>query len=307
MTLVPETTPAVGKLAAGPGSLGMRTQPVRPPGPGEVLIEVLATGICGTDLHIADDEFPSEPPVTMGHEVTGEVAVVGEGVDAGWLGARVACETYYSYCEVCDFCRDGKPNLCADRRSIGSREDGGFARWLTVPGRSLWRLPDHLGIHAGALVEPLACVTRCLFDPPVINAGDTVLVVGPGTMGVLTAQAARAAGGVVTLGRPRAGPRSARAGGVARVYGCRTQMMIEPTSGSSTWWPRPRVTGAGRDCVYGRSQGWPLHPGRHLRQAGHGSARRRSLSRTRHDLGQRQHTTLVASSSPTARGGIGRP
>jgi len=199
MTPVPETTPAVGKLASGPGNLGMRTQPVRPPEPGEVLIEVLATGICGTDLHIADGEFPSEPPVTMGHEVTGEVAVVGEGVDASWLGARVACETYYSYCEACDFCRDGKPNLCADRRSIGSREDGGFARWLTVPARGLWRLPDHVGIHAGALVEPLACVTRCLFDPPVINAGDTVLVVGPGTMGVLTAQAARAAGGVVTL------------------------------------------------------------------------------------------------------------
>jgi L-iditol 2-dehydrogenase len=140
----------------------------------------------------------------MGHEITGEVATVGEGVDAAWLGARVAVETYFSYCEVCDYCRDGKPNLCADRRSIGSRVDGGFTRWLTTPARSLWRLPDHVGTHAGALVEPLACVARCLFDPPVIDAGDTVLVVGPGTMGVLTAQAARAAGGVVTLvGLPR--------------------------------------------------------------------------------------------------------
>jgi L-iditol 2-dehydrogenase len=199
MTAVPQTTPAVGKLAPGPGNLGIRTQAVRPPGPGEVLIEVLATGICGTDLHIADDEFPSEPPVTMGHEVTGEVAEVGDGVDASWLGSRVACETYFSYCEVCDYCRDGKPNLCAERRSIGSREDGGFARWLTLPARGLWRLPEGVGLHAGALVEPLACVTRCLFDPPVISAGDTVLVVGPGTMGMLTAQAARAAGGVVTV------------------------------------------------------------------------------------------------------------
>ena len=199
MTVVPETTPAVGKLAAGPGNLGMRDQPVRAPGPSEVLLEVLTTGICGTDLHIADDEFPSEPPVTMGHETTGEVAGVGEGVDPVWLGARVACETYFSYCEACAFCRGGKPNLCAERRSIGSRVDGGFARWLTLSARSLWRLPESVGRHAGALVEPLACVTRCLFDPAVINAGDTVLVVGPGTMGVLTAQAARAAGGVVTL------------------------------------------------------------------------------------------------------------
>jgi L-iditol 2-dehydrogenase len=196
---LPETTPALGKLAPGVGHLGMRDQPVRPPGRGEVTLEVIATGLCGTDLHIEDDEFPTEPPVTMGHEITGEVAVLGEGVDPGWMGARVACETYFAYCEECEACRDGKPNLCAGRRSIGSRVDGGFARWLTIPVRNLWRLPEHVGWFAGALTEPLACVTRCLFDPPVIDAGDRVLVVGPGAMGVLTAQCARAAGGVVTL------------------------------------------------------------------------------------------------------------
>ena len=196
---IPETTVAVGKLATGVGHVGLRDQQVRLPGPGEVLLEVIACGICGTDTHIVDDEFPSEPPVTMGHEVTGEVAVLGDGVDPEWLGARVACETYFSVCGECQRCRDGTPNLCAGRRSIGSREDGGFARWMTIPARNLWRLPDRVGRVAGALAEPLACVTRCLFDPPVIDAGDSVLVVGPGTMGVLTAQCARAAGGVVTL------------------------------------------------------------------------------------------------------------
>jgi len=113
---IPETTSAVGKLAPGVGHLGMREQPVRLPSPGEVLLEVIATGICGTDLHIADDEFPSEPPVTMGHEITGEVAAVGDDVDPAWRGARVACETYYSTCEQCEFCRDGMVNLCAGRR-----------------------------------------------------------------------------------------------------------------------------------------------------------------------------------------------
>jgi L-iditol 2-dehydrogenase len=195
----PAETPAVGKLAPGAGNLGIRSQPVRLPGRGEVLLEVLAAGICGTDLHIAADEFPSEPPVTMGHEVTGEVAAVGEGVPATWIGVRVACETYFAYCGMCEHCRAGRPNLCERRRSIGSKVDGGFARWLTLPARNLWRLPDHVGRHAGALAEPLACVARCLFDPSVVNAGDRVLVVGPGTMGVLTAQAARAAGGRVTL------------------------------------------------------------------------------------------------------------
>ncbi len=193
------TTIGLGKLARGPGNLGLREQIVAEPGPGEVLVEVIATGICGTDLHIADDEFPSEPPVTMGHEVTGEVRQVGENVDAALIGGRFALETYFSYCGRCEFCRNGTPNLCADRRSIGSRVDGGFARWIVVPARNLHRVPDHVGRHAGALTEPLACVTNCLFDPPVVNAGDTVMVVGPGTMGILTAQAARAAGGRVTV------------------------------------------------------------------------------------------------------------
>jgi len=179
--------------------MGLWEQPVRAPKGGEVVLEVIAAGICGTDLHIADDEFRSEPPVTMGHEVTGVVAATGPGVDQSWIGQRVAVETYYSYCEGCDYCRTGLPNLCAQRRSIGSRIDGGFTRWLTIPARNLHPLPDHVGLHAGALTEPLACVANCLFDPAVVNAGDQVVVIGPGTMGLLTAQAARAAGGRVLL------------------------------------------------------------------------------------------------------------
>ncbi len=199
MSDLPSETTGLGKLAAGPGHIGLRRQPVRPPGPGEVTIEVLAAGICGTDLHIADDEFPSNPPVTMGHEATGEVVAVGDGVGDHWLGRRVACETYVSYCERCGHCRTGSPNLCTERRSFGSHVDGAFARWLTLPVRNLHELPAGVGPSAGALAEPLACVANCLFDPPVIAAGDRVLVAGPGTMGVLTAQAARAAGGDVTL------------------------------------------------------------------------------------------------------------
>jgi L-iditol 2-dehydrogenase len=196
---LPRTTPALGKLVSGPGGLGIRNQDVRPPGPSEVVIEVLGAGICGTDLHIADDEFPYAAPVTMGHEVTGTVVATGGEVDSGWEGLRVACETYFSYCGSCRHCRDGRPNLCDERRSIGSLVDGGFARWLTLPVRNLHRLPDHVGTHAGALAEPLACVAQCLFDPPVIDAGDRAMVTGPGTMGLLSAQAARAAGGEVTV------------------------------------------------------------------------------------------------------------
>ena len=199
MSAPPAVQVGVGKLKAGVGNLGLLERPVGKPSPDEVLVAVIAAGICGTDLHIIDDEFPSQPPVIMGHEVTGTVAVVGDRVDAEWLGSRVAVETYFSYCERCAHCRAGRPNLCDRRRSIGSAVDGGFAPWLLVPARNLHRLPDQVGRDAGALTEPLACVTNLLFDPGVVGVGDRVLVTGPGTMGILTAQAARAAGGEVVL------------------------------------------------------------------------------------------------------------
>ncbi|MCB1245896.1 MAG: alcohol dehydrogenase catalytic domain-containing protein, partial [Acidimicrobiia bacterium] len=193
------TSTALGKLAEGVGNLGLREVEIPPPGPHQALVRVTATGVCGTDLHIADDEFPNEPPVTMGHEVTGVVEEVGSGPDSGWVGKRVSLETYFSTCEACEYCRGGKPNLCASRRSIGSKENGGFAGWIVVPTHNLWELPSGVGDIGGALAEPLACVAECLLDPPVIGAGDRVLVTGPGTMGLITAQVARACGGVVTV------------------------------------------------------------------------------------------------------------
>ena len=193
------TTVGLGKLDVGPGNLGMRSFTVPDPGPGQVVMEVISAGICGTDLHIADDEFPSNPPVTMGHEVTGEVVAVGPGVDEALTGGRYAAETYFSYCEHCRYCRTGRPNLCDERQSFGSHVDGAFARWLLLPARNLHALPDTVGRHAGSLVEPLACVAQCMLDPVRVTAGDRVLVTGPGTMGVLTAQVAGACGGSVLL------------------------------------------------------------------------------------------------------------
>jgi L-iditol 2-dehydrogenase len=193
------TTTGLGKLAHGQGNLGLRSQVVQAPGQAEAIVAVIATGVCGTDLHIEDDEFPYEAPVTMGHEVTGRVESVGSVEHADLVGRRVALETFFSYCGRCEFCRSGRPNLCAERRSIGSREDGGFASHIRVPVRNLWELPDTVGEPAGVLAEPLACVARCLCDPPVVDAGDEVMVIGPGTMGLLTGQVARASGGNVTV------------------------------------------------------------------------------------------------------------
>ena len=187
------------KLALGAENVGLREVPRPVAGPGQVVIEVVANGICGTDLHIIADEFTSNPPVVMGHEVTGYVRELGDSVDAAWLGQRVATETYFVTCDLCPRCLEGRRNLCPARRSIGSHVNGGFAPFVVVPARNLHPVHESVGELAGALYEPLACVANCLCDPTVVSPGDAVLVIGPGAMGILAAQVLRSQGAEVLL------------------------------------------------------------------------------------------------------------
>ena len=188
------------KLAPGPGNVELAERPRPTALHGQVVLEVLGAGICGTDLHIADGEYETVTPVTIGHEVSGVVSELGEGVNEEWLGQRVASETYFSTCGRCEHCRAGRGNLCPDRRSIGTHVDGAFAPFLTVPAANLHRLPPWLDDGAGALCEPLACVCHSVLEPEAaVRAGDAVLVVGPGPVGLLAAQVARAAGGSVHM------------------------------------------------------------------------------------------------------------
>lgn len=190
---------AVVKQDAGAEGITVTEVDAPVAGPGQAVLDVLATGICGTDVHIAHDEYAHERPVVMGHEVLGVVRSVGSDADAHWVGVKVAVETYFAACERCDMCRAGRRNLCGERRSIGSFRNGGFAEQLLVPTLNLHRMPSTPGELDGVLSEPLACVTQCLLDPPVVQPGDRVLVTGPGAMGQLAAQVAKASGGHVTL------------------------------------------------------------------------------------------------------------
>lgn len=221
---------ALEKMAPGRGNVGLVDKEPRGPIPGEVVLDVLGAGVCGTDLHIVEDEYKSFPPVTMGHEVSGVVAELGEGVDASWLGARVVCETFYSTCGSCSYCRDGRPNLCLERRSIGSGVDGGFAPRLALPARNLHRIPDWLDEHAASLAEPLACVGNSMCDPNVVSPGDAVLVTGPGPIGLLAAQVAHASGGhVLVVGTVTDEVRLAR----ARELGFDTALADDPEAVSA--------------------------------------------------------------------------
>ena len=190
---------ALRKLAPGPGNLALAEVEAPAPGPGEAVLEVRAAGICGTDLHIRAGEYPTETPVTIGHEVTGIVSAVGEGVDPGLLGRRVVSETYFSTCGTCRECRAGRPNLCRSRRSIGTHVDGAFAELLRVPAANLRPLPGHVSLEEGALTEPLACICHSLGSARGVAPGSRAMVTGPGSIGLLAAQYLRAAGMRVEL------------------------------------------------------------------------------------------------------------
>ncbi len=194
---------ALVKTQTGPGNLELQDRADPTPGPGEVVFRVGATGICGTDLHIQDDEYVVVPPVIIGHETAGTIVAIGDGVTGLSLGDRVTAQTTISTCGSCSFCESGLLNLCPQRRWLGGHVDGGFAGYVRVPAANILLLPPHVTIEAGALTEPLACCVHGIMEvigmhrdgwhPPF------TVVSGPGPIGLLCAQVARAAGSVVII------------------------------------------------------------------------------------------------------------
>jgi L-iditol 2-dehydrogenase len=192
---------ALVKYDLGPGNLEIRDLPIPVPGAGEVQIEVKFAGICGSDLHIyhSDIAIPIRPPVVIGHEFSGVVSAVGEGVADLKPGDRVVSETAYTFCGRCSQCITGFYNLCPERRTLGYWHNGVFASHTVVPAARIHRLPESIDDLSGAMIEPLACVVHAIHDMSTIRAGDVVLVSGPGAIGLMAAQVAKAQGAVVVL------------------------------------------------------------------------------------------------------------
>jgi len=192
---------AVVKYALGEGNVEVREVPVPEPGPGQMRIRVEATGICGSDLHIyhGDIKFKVQPPVVMGHEFAGRIDKLGPGVEGFTPGEAVTSETAASVCGVCEPCRHGRYNLCAQKWIIGYVYDGCFAPYVCVSATRVHRLPAGVSTLAGALAEPLAVIAHAVLIQGQVRATETVLVGGPGSIGLLTAQTAAAAGATVIL------------------------------------------------------------------------------------------------------------
>ena len=166
------------------------------PGPGMLKIKVSLAGICGTDLK----EYTSGPiliphekaPLTMGHEFAGKVAEVGKGVKGFKVGDRVSGVGYY-YCGECYACRKGLYNICVNQDFTGLTTDGCMAEYFLIPDYACYKLPNRVSDEQGALVEPLAVALHAVGKAR-LKQGDTVAIIGDGTIGLCSVLAAKVAG-----------------------------------------------------------------------------------------------------------------
>lgn len=201
-------------LLHGPRDLRVESVPDLVPGPGDVVVRVLAVGLCGTDYSIWTGDRPVRYPLVMGHEFIGRVEAVGEGVTGVTAGTKVAVEPNYS-CGRCALCREGNRNLCLARTAVGIDVDGGLGEQARLPARVCWPAPADLSDDQLLLAEPLAVVTRAV-GRGTPAAGETAAVLGVGTLGLLAVQVLRARGlSVLAVGRSEGRLEVARALGAA--------------------------------------------------------------------------------------------
>jgi L-iditol 2-dehydrogenase len=178
--------------------LELTEMPQPEPAAGELLVEVAACGICGSDVHGFDGSTGRRiPPIVMGHEAAGVVTTVGEGVTGYKPGDRITFDSTV-YCGECEFCKRGEVNLCNNRQVIGVscgeyRRHGAFAEYLVIPERIAYPLPDNFSFPDAAMLEAVSVALHGVAVAE-LKGGETALVIGAGMIGLLLLQAAKAAG-----------------------------------------------------------------------------------------------------------------
>jgi L-iditol 2-dehydrogenase len=196
------TMKALMKVSKGKGNIEIRNVPIPTIKKDEVLVQVKYVGICGSDLHIDDDEHPNYPPVILGHEYSGIITEVGPEVKGWEVGERVISELHAGACGECVLCKTGNVFACPQKHPIGWWTNGSYAEYIAIPAWLLHRIPAKLSLLDATLTEPLAVCMNILQRTPVAPQS-FVTVIGPGPIGILAALAAKAAGarGVALVGR----------------------------------------------------------------------------------------------------------
>ena len=173
-------------------------------GPDQVLIEVRATGVCGSDVHMWREQqsWAVKQPLVLGHEFCGVIADVGTNVSGFKVGQRVACETAAQVCNSCVYCLSGNYNLCPTRLGYGALADGSMTSYVAARPQILHHIPDNVPFEHAALTEPICVAYNALVEKTTMKPGDLVVIQGPGPIGIMALQIVRlrGAGTIVVLG-----------------------------------------------------------------------------------------------------------
>ncbi|MGQ9514734.1 MAG: zinc-dependent alcohol dehydrogenase [Thermoproteota archaeon] len=187
---------AVVKTSFGDGAVELLDVPKPSLSYGQVLVEVKAAGVCGSDIHFYRGRYDAylNPPVILGHEFSGAIAEIGEGVDWLNVGSRITVETHARVCERCIFCNTGQYNLCIKRAAFGYGTNGAFTSYVAAPAKRVHMIPENISFDEAALTEPTAVVHHAIVDRTPLVPGCTVVILGPGPIGLLTLQFAKRMG-----------------------------------------------------------------------------------------------------------------
>lgn len=158
----------------------------------DLIIEVGACGVCGTDFHILNGEAPAKIPVVIGHEYAGRIVETGKNADDFQVGNKVVIDPNI-YCGYCSFCREGKVNLCKNLKALGVTINGGMAQYSIVPKKQAYHLPNNFPVNNAVFTEPLSCCVHGI-EQAEIKIGNSVAILGLGTIGLLMVQLARLKG-----------------------------------------------------------------------------------------------------------------
>lgn len=197
---------ALVKYASGAGNVALREVDTPACGPEQILIKIAAVAICGTDRAAVEGSHDYLIPRILGHEASGVIAAIGADAERSDLavGDRVTVETDAYLCMSCLYCKREDYHRCRTRKGIGTTANGALAEYLAMPARAVHKLPDSVSLTAGALSEPTAIAVHAVIERSPSLAGQVVVVIGPGAVGQLCAQVAKAAGATVVLaGRSR--------------------------------------------------------------------------------------------------------
>lgn len=204
---------ALVKYAPGPGNLDVLEVEEPPCGDNQVKVEIAFCGVCGTDIHVLHDTFRNYPPVILGHEFSGTVVETGRNVKDVRIGERVAVLGATAVtCGHCEYCRTGYFIFCQNRRGMGHGVNGAFTRYVVVRPDQLYRVPEQFSLAEASISEPFAAVVQAVAELTPVRIGETVLISGPGPIGLLALKLLVSEGiKVIVAGAPGDGERLAAA------------------------------------------------------------------------------------------------